>query len=64
MPYNGGETPPTPQNTVPSRMAIFDTSVPERSEGTDKNVVGMIFSSWAHEEVRSRKEEGFLFPPL
>ena len=31
----GGKPPQTPQNTVPSRMAIFDTSVPSLRSETD-----------------------------
>ena len=34
-PYNGGKPPQTPQSTVPSRMAIFDTSFPSLRSGTD-----------------------------
>ena len=34
-PIMGGKPPQTPQNTVPSRMAIFDTSVPSLRSGTD-----------------------------
>ena len=36
-PIMGGKPPQTPQNTIPSRMAIFDTSVPSLRSGTDEN---------------------------
>ena len=43
----GGNPPKPPQNTVPSRMAIFDTSVPSLRSGTDKSYSR--FKSSSHE---------------